>query len=103
MATFSGNEGTFYKIADAGALTAAWRSANPGALQGQFFGINNINTILKQGGCMGIRVYLGLDSSGNIQLILCGANAATNDMTSYILNSGVSCPPTCGTADALNS
>lgn len=100
---FTGNEGTFYKMEDASPLTDAWRAANPTAIQGQFFGLNNINTILKQAGCLGIRIYLGLDTSGNIQLILVGANAATNDITANILNSGVGCPPTCGTADGLNS
>lgn len=103
MATFTGNEGSFIKTASAGTMTAAWRSANPSAVQAEFFGINNINSILNQSGCMGLRIYLGLDTSGNIQLILCGATANNDDMLNYVLETGVMCPPNCGSSDALNS
>ena len=100
---FTGNEGTFLKSNNAATLTAAWRSANPSAVQAEFFGITNINTILNQSGCVGLRIYLGLDSSGNIQLVLCGATSNENDMLNYILDTGVPCPTQCGAANVLNS
>ena len=104
MPTFNGNEGTFITLTAGGTLTAAYRSAYSTQPQGYFYGCNKLNDILGQRGGMGIRVYFGQDGSGNLQLVLVGADANGDDMTgSYILDGGSACPPTCGASNSLNS
>ena len=104
MSDFNGNEGSFLKIGPAGTLTATFRNAYPSQPKGYFFGINKLNSILNQANCMGIRIYFGQDGSGNLTMVLVGALANNDDMTSgYILDLGTPCPSVCGASNSLNS
>ncbi|HWB62552.1 MAG TPA: hypothetical protein VG603_03505 [Chitinophagales bacterium] len=104
MANFYGDEGTFITLSDGSVLTAAFRKVYPSQPKGYFFGRNKLNDILAQTDCEGIRIYFGRDTSGNLTLVLVGADSSTNDQCSgYILDNGIGCPPTCGASDALNS
>jgi hypothetical protein len=100
---FDGTEGKTITLTDAATLTAAHRSANPNARLGHFMGKDILNSILAQSGCMGIRMYHGVDSAGKRELVFVGVDANENDMTSGIVaDRTVICPQRCSTANTLN-
>lgn len=101
---FTGNEGTFVQMSDAEVWTKDFRDSKTGSYnKGQFYGINQINTLLQQTGAKGIRVYNGLDADGKNISILVAADANEDDITDKILEKGVICPTNCGSANGLNS
>ena len=101
---FDGTEGSSITLTDGAALTAAHRTANPNDRLGHFMGKDILNSILAQSGCMGIRVYNGLDTRGNRELVFVGVDANENDMVSGIVaDHSVPCPTFCSTPNALNS
>ncbi len=100
---FDGTEGSQITLQDGAVMTASHRAANPNARLGHFMGKDILNQILAQAGCMGIRMYHGLDTRGNRELVFVGVDANENDMTSGIVaDMSKPCPPY-GTANALNS
>ena len=101
---FDGTEGKSITLQEGSTLTSNYRNANPNATLGHYIGKDIINTILGQSGCVGIRVYYGLDSSGEKQLVFVGVDANGNDMvTGTIADRTVGCPQSCSTGNALNS
>jgi hypothetical protein len=62
-----------------------------------------LQELLDQEGCMGIRMYYGLDEHGKKELVLVGADADQNDMTELVADLSMPCPSICGVANALNS
>ncbi len=67
---------------------------------GILFGVDHIESILSQKGCVGIRIYYGKDGTKDIDpahLILVGTDADGNDMPNmdYILDMGLPCPRYC--------
>jgi hypothetical protein len=101
--SFTGDESSVISLTDAAALTAAFRSANPNGTKGHFFGINQINKILSNSNCVGLRIYYGKDAStGARQLVMVGADSNENDITDTILDRSVTCPPYCGGGNSLN-
>lgn len=93
---FDGTEGGQISLQDAGLLTKNHRTTNPNDRKGHFMGKDILNAILSQAGCMGIRVYHGLDSAGNRELIFVGADANGNDMASGIIaDMSHPCPTEC--------
>lgn len=83
-------------------FTAAYRAAHPTWIKGHLFGKDILNDILGQSGCMGIRMYYGLEG-GVQQLVLVGVDASGNDMTTGIIgDKSDACPNVCGTANSLN-
>ncbi len=95
---FNGDEGQQISLSDASSWTANYRnSSGDDGVHAQFYGKNKLKNIVNQTGCVGIRIYKGIDSQGVPVLILVGTDADENDMTSgYILERGVPCPPYCG-------
>ncbi|MEM7110077.1 MAG: hypothetical protein AAF519_17750, partial [Bacteroidota bacterium] len=85
--------------------TKRYRDDNPGAVKAQFFGCENIQKILDEPGCMGIRVYYGIDDDGNPKLMLVGAKSDQNNILpksegkdgddGVILDDGKDCPTFC--------
>jgi len=101
---FNGNEAKPISLEEAANLTAAFRKQNPEATKGHFFGIRILLRILSQRGCAGIRIYNGIDATGQGQLILAGADREENDQTKgTIAEFAVPCPPSCGENNPLNS
>ena len=100
---FDGNEGEPISLQTAAGWTAKYR-ATMGANdpKGHFFGRNEINSILAQTGCKGIRIYYGINDLNEKVLILVGADANENDMTNLIVDKSVLCPPRCGARNSLN-
>lgn len=104
--TFTGNEGTFITLSEGSAFTQAFRNeVGDTENKAYFFGKNKLANILSQEGCVGIRVYFGLDDkTGKYNLVLVGATSNENDMTEgYILDGGIPCPTMCGNKNSLNS
>lgn len=103
--SFNGSEGSVVTLQEASAWTANFRAtAQPGDILGHFFGKDVLQRILQQDGCMGIRMYYGKESDGVNNLVLVGADASENDMTSGVIaERSVCCPPRCGKANSLNS
>lgn len=94
---FDGNEGKPISLEQAISWTSSFqKKMSLGQLNSQFYGKNAIMSILKQEGCVGIRFYHGINDSGENVIILVGADANENDMTSgLIYQDGTKCPPRC--------
>lgn len=101
---FTGNEDHDIPLATAAEWTANYRSANPGATKGHYFGKDEIDAVLNQQDCVGIRIYYALNDSGSKELVIVGVKANEDDMDGgLILDRSIKCPPTCGSSNSLNS
>ena len=100
---FDGTEGAEITIAQGAALTAEYRRLNPGKRLANFYGKDILNDILAQEGCMGIRIYYGVDDKGKNELVLVGADDHENDMLELVVDVSSPCPTRCSTANPLNS
>ncbi|OUJ73284.1 hypothetical protein [Hymenobacter crusticola] len=78
--SFTGTEGESIDHKLAGQWTRNYREANPGEIQGHFFGHQMLENILQQKGCIGIRMYYALDEDSNRHLVLVGVDKNRNDM-----------------------
>lgn len=87
----------------------AYKSKNPDQVWAQFYGCDHLNAILKQPGCVGIRIYITTGDGDKNQLVLVGARADgsniwpkgddPDDGSTIILEFGVGCPPVCNLDD----
>jgi hypothetical protein len=73
---FNGSEGKPIDLATAKEWAKNYRETmkNPDDTVAHFFGFEIIEKILAEDGCMGIRIYYGLNEKGEKQLMLVGAN-----------------------------
>jgi hypothetical protein len=86
---------------DAAAQT---KRAQDGGSKGGLFLRKELDDLLAQPGCAGVRFYYGLDASGQDTLILVGVDQNGNDMVNGVLmDSHYPCPPYCGDGNSLNS
>ena len=99
---FDGTEGGKISPEEAAALTAAHRRAFPRERKGHFFGKEILNQLLAQEGCVGIRMYHGLDREGQREMVLVGANAVGDDMLDLVADMSAPCPKTCPKSNLLN-
>ena len=102
---FNGTEGSPIDPQKAGEWTRSYREANPGKTTAYFAGREILEQLLGQPGCMGIRIYYGLDS-GVPRLVAVGADAEENDQLGdgFIVADDFSCCPTnCSQPNILNS
>ena len=101
--TFTGSEDHSITLAEASAMTANYRNANPGETTAHAFGKNAITAIFAQTGCVGMRIYYALDDSGVKYLIIVGLDASGNDLSSGLLaERSYLCPNACSSANSLN-
>jgi hypothetical protein len=101
--SFYGTEGEFYSPREAGEFTRRYREAKINPIEGGFIGREKLQAILDQDGCMGIRVYLGLDEDNSMNLVFVGADAEQNDIMNVIVERIPKCPPNCSSLNELNS
>jgi hypothetical protein len=105
--SFTGNESHIITLTEATEWTKNYRESVPletPKIKAHFFGINKLNQILSQEGCVGIRAYYAIDDDGEKQLVLVGAMANEEDMyEGVILDRSVPCPTQCATLSPLNS
>lgn len=101
---FTGNENQSITLAVASTMTKAYRDANPGQILGMYFGKSILQSILNQSGCVGIRTYYAIDSTGAKEQVLVGVTADGNDIYDGVL--GDRClrnPPYNSATNPLNS
>lgn len=102
--SFTGNENHAITLSEAAAWTREYRTKNPGATKGHFYGKTAIQRILDQANCVGIRVYYAIDTAGAKQLIIVGAESNENDLyNGQLAERSITCPPRCGVNNPLNS
>ena len=95
-------------LATAKKWTSNYRNGleNPEDRLAHYFGFEIIQQILNQEGCIGIRIYYGIDDQGNKQLMLVGVDSAgenllplaggrTTDDEPIIADASFPCPNTC--------
>jgi hypothetical protein len=101
---FTGNEDHDFPLDTASAWTKNYRNANPGQVKGHYFGKADIEAILSQANCVGIRIYYANDDAGAKQLIVVGVLANEDDLyNGMIAERSIKCPPVCGVNNPLNS
>lgn len=100
---FDGTEGSEITLANAAAMTAKYRHDNPNETLAHFFGKDILIELLDQEGCVGIRIYYGLDEDNNKQLVIVGVDSDQNDITRLVADMSYPCPNACSTPNPLNS
>lgn len=103
---FTGDEGAPIDAAIAGDWTRRYRTKNPGATQGHFFGRVILEQLLAESGSKGIRLYHGLDANGQRQVLAVAADGEENDMLGkdcIVADDSVPCPSACSNSNVLNS
>ncbi len=75
------------------------------------FALADVETLVSQTGCAGLRIYYGMDANLKVHAILVGINEEGGDMlpttdpdepSEMILETGQRCPTTCPPESALN-
>lgn len=101
--TFDGTEGGPIASSSAGKMTKAWRLSNPSQPKAIFMGRDIIEQLLHPSNVMGIRIYFAEEASGQYTVVIAGALANEDDVTTTIANRGNPCPNHCSSPNALNS
>lgn len=72
--------------------------------KGGLFLRKELDELLAQPGCSGLRYYYGRNAQGQDTLILVGVDKEGNDMVQgVVMEECFLCPPFCGTTNPLNS
>ena len=101
--SFNGTEGGPIDLNDGATLTGNYRAAGNTEL-GAFYGKDILRQILDQEGCMGIRIYYGVNKkTGKKEMVLVGADANEDDMLELVADTGSRTPPYSGASNSLNS
>ncbi|MFT5777744.1 MAG: hypothetical protein ACI837_000692 [Crocinitomicaceae bacterium] len=101
---FDGTEGGEITLSTGSDWTQNYRDqVATGATKGHFFGKDILTALLDQEGCVGIRMYYGIDDEEQKVLILAGANGEENDILELVADKSMPCPSRCGVANDLNS
>ena len=77
----------------------------PGEVVSSFIGSANVNIILEQENCIGLRIYNGYDEiAQKISLVLVGVDQSDNDILTgaIIYDKLITCPPICSTGILLS-
>ncbi len=105
---FTGHEPHAIKLADAAAMTKAYRDAeapkgDPEYTRGCYFSKDELTRILNQPEAVGIRFYLAKNSEGKLDLVAAAVKADESDILENVLNHSKICPPVCCKDNALNA
>lgn len=80
------------------------RSAAKREQKGGLFLRKELDELLAQPNCAGLRYYYGRNEKGEDTLILVGVDKDGNDqLQGVVMEDCFLCPPFCGTANSLNS
>lgn len=95
--TISKDSAEIITLAEAEAYTHSFQEAYPEEIKAYFAGSNKLKQVLEQEGCIGIRIYAGLDKTTNRKnLVLVGVDAIGQDMVNGTLLEQLNpCPPRC--------
>jgi hypothetical protein len=97
------NTGGEITLADAQKYVGAFRTKYPNEVKAFFIGSKNVEKILEQADCIGIRIYNGYDSGANrLNLVLVGVDDKGEDMTEGVIMDQLKpCPSHCDGTSAL--
>lgn len=97
------NSGSEISLTEAKALVNAFRTKFPQEIKASFVGVTNLNLILQQVDCIGIRVYYGYNETLRKQSpVLVGVDATGKDMTNGIIIDRLKpCPDDCDITSPL--
>jgi hypothetical protein len=105
--SFNGKEGNPIPLGQAVKWVHAYQRINPNLPKAYFFGRDILERLLKEEGCMGIRIYMGEDDKGELHPVLVGcradqSNILPKSMTTageeeepIVVNDSAKCPPEC--------
>ncbi len=101
---FTGNEDHSMSLVEAAELTKNYReSVGTGTILSGFFGKTALLGILRQTGCVGMRIYNALLSDGKLTFVLVGVDSEGEDMEDgEIAEIMYPCPPICPGGSTLN-
>jgi len=91
------NSGTVISLEKAVELTYSYQEQNSEKPNSYFVGLDKLDELLEQKGCVGLRVYPGLNVKTNqSNVVLVGVDESGEDLTSGImLDELVTCPHLC--------
>ena len=92
------NSGGKISEAKARELIADFKIRFPDEVVSSFIGTANVNAILEQENCIGLRIYNGYDTvAKKISLVIVGVDSTNNDLLlgGLIYDQMVTCPPIC--------
>ncbi len=101
--SFNGNEGEPISLEQGAELTARYRINHPNSIRAGAVGRANVEALLAQSDCRGIRIYLGESTEGKTEFVLVGVDANGNDILELIVDKLFPCPTNCGSTNPLNS
>lgn len=98
------NSGSEISLSDAVELAKQFQHKFPKEIKASFVGTNTLNLILKQQGCVGVRIYNGYDVGlERFAPVFVGVNAEGKDMTDgVILDKTKPCPQYCDPTSPLS-
>ena len=77
---YSGSEGRFVSPSNSRKWVANFQRNNPGHTHAFYFGSELFENLLKEPGCVGIRVYYAQDDAGNPKMVLMGVDSDGNNI-----------------------
>ncbi|MFD2891722.1 hypothetical protein ACFS5J_06830 [Flavobacterium chuncheonense] len=97
------NSGAQISLTEAETLVDDFKAKFPSEIKASFIGIENVQNLLKQDGCIGIRMYYGYDNDAErLSPVFVGVNSDGEDMIDLIMDRSVPCPPDCDANSPLN-
>ncbi|HLA55576.1 MAG TPA: hypothetical protein VK623_05730 [Flavobacterium sp.] len=90
------NTGGTITVEEAQALVRSFSKKFPNEIKALYIGSENVQTLIDQDDCMGVRIYNGYDDKeGRINLFMVGVDSNGNDMIDIIMDRMSPCPPNC--------
>lgn len=92
------NSGSIISVTDARNLISTFNNKFPGETISSFIGLNNVNRVLNQPNCIGIRIYNGYDDvNKKLCLVIIGVDNQERDIVAsgIIYDDLLTCPTIC--------
>ncbi len=98
------NSGEQINLETALSLVRSYRAQYPNNIKAHLVGATLLRSILEQPGCVGIRIYQGLDENRVLAPVLVGVDENGEDMTQGVMVDKLGpCPPICAGPSVLMS
>jgi hypothetical protein len=109
--TFSPDTGGFVSRAIGKAAITAYKASGAftanGGTKAHAFGLDKLNELTSQTGCVGIRAWYGMDVNNRAQLYLVAIDSNGDDILTTgnekVLDQSIPCPTSCPTTTSLES